>query len=178
MHRSHRTQFLAATVFSAGLVAAATAEAGPGDAASAAMMSPEGKPLGTVELSQKENGTAIIAQLKGLPEGSHAFHVHETGTCTPPFKSAGGHFNPTGAQHGFDSQNGPHAGDMPNNYVPASGELTFEAFNTRLAVDDSLLDDDGAAIVIHEGADDYQTDPAGAAGDRIACGVLKSGPGE
>jgi Cu-Zn family superoxide dismutase len=65
---------------------------------------------------------------------------------------------------------------MPNIYVPASGELTFEMFNTRLEVDDSLLDQDGAAVVIHEGADDYKTDPAGAAGDRIACGVLK-GPG-
>jgi Cu-Zn family superoxide dismutase len=67
---------------------------------------------------------------------------------------------------------------LPNIYVPASGELTFEAFNRRLPVDGTLLDDDGAAIVIHEGADDYETDPAGAAGDRIACGVLKSGPGE
>jgi Cu-Zn family superoxide dismutase len=160
-----------------GLPAAPAAFAGPGDEASAAMMSPEGEPLGSVELSQKGSGTAIVAKLKGLPEGTHAFHVHEIGKCDPPFKSAGGHYNPTGAHHGVDSTDGPHAGDLPNIYVPASGELTFEMFNTRLAVDGSLLDGDGAAVVIHEGPDDYKTDPAGAAGDRIACGVLQLGPG-
>lgn len=173
MNRSFRTPFLATMVFSAGLAAAATAQAGPGDAASAAMMSPEGEPLGSVELTQKANGTAVVAKLKGLPEGTHAFHVHEIGKCNPPFDSAGGHFNPSFANHGFDSPGGPHAGDLPNIYVPASGELTFEMFNTRLEVSDTLLDADGAAIVIHEGPDDYETDPAGAAGARIACGVLE-----
>lgn len=178
MNRSQRTQLLAATVFSAGLVAATAASAGPGDVASAAMMSPEGEPLGSVELAQRESGTVITAKLEGLPEGAHAFHVHEIGQCEPPFDSAGGHFNPTGAHHGIGSAEGPHAGDLPNIYVPASGELTFEMFNTRLPVDGMLLDGDGAAIVIHEGPDDYETDPAGAAGPRIACGVLQKGPGD
>lgn len=172
-HFSPRTHLCAASVLAGAMTLTAAAEAGPGDAASAAMMSPEGEALGSVELSQKANGTAIIANLKNLPEGTHAFHVHETGECVPPFSSAGGHFNPTFANHGFDSPGGPHAGDLPNIYVPASGELTFEMFNTRLAVDDTLLDGDGAAIVIHEGPDDYETDPAGDAGARIACGVLK-----
>ena len=158
------------------LAVASAAFAGPGDEASAAMINAEGDPVGTVELSQKANGTAIVAQLEGLPKGAHAFHIHETGKCEPPFKSAGGHYNPTGANHGFDSQAGPHVGDMPNIYVPASGELTFEVFNARLEVSDTLLDSDGAAVVIHEGADDYETDPAGAAGARIACGVIKGGP--
>lgn len=180
-HRSKRTTFgagvLGAAVLAGGGLAAPAAFAGPGDEASAAMMSAEGEPLGSVELSQKANGTAIVAQLKGLPEGTHAFHVHEIGKCDPPFKSAGGHFNPTGLHHGIESADGPHAGDLPNIYVPASGEVTFEMFNTRLAVDKILLDVDGAAIVIHEGPDDYRTDPAGAAGDRIACGVLQGGPG-
>ena len=167
-----------ALLLGAGLIAglqvlSGPAAAGPGDAASAALVNAEGEPVGTVELTQTENGTVIIAKLENLPEGTHAFHIHETGACEPPFKSAGGHYNPTGASHGFDSQGGPHAGDMPNIYVPASGELTFEMFNTHLEVDDSLLDQDGAAVVIHEGADDYKTDPAGAAGDRIACGVLE-----
>jgi Cu-Zn family superoxide dismutase len=180
-HRNKRTAFgagvLSAAVLAGGWLAAPAAFAEPGDEASAAMMSPEGEPLGSVELSQKGSGTAIVAKLKGLPEGTHAFHVHEIGRCDPPFTSAGGHYNPTGASHGFDSEGGPHAGDLPNIYVPASGELTFEMFNTRLAVDGSLLDGDGAAVVIHEGPDDYKTDPAGAAGDRIACGVLQLGPG-
>jgi Cu-Zn family superoxide dismutase len=66
---------------------------------------------------------------------------------------------------------------MPNIYVPASGELTIEILNANLAVDEILLDDDGAAIVVHAGPDDYQSDPAGDAGARIACGVIKSGTG-
>lgn len=167
----------AATTLAVSLALALPASAGPGDAASAALVNAEGEPVGTVELTETENGTLIVAKLENLPEGTHAFHIHETGACEPSFESAGGHYNPTGGSHGFDSQDGPHAGDMPNIYVPASGELTFEMFNTRLEVDDSLLDQDGAAIVIHEGADDYETDPAGAAGDRIACGVVE-GPSD
>lgn len=65
-----------------------------------------------------------------------------------------------------------HVGDMPNIHVPASGELEIEVLNPRLKLDYSLFDDDGAAIVIHEGPDDYMTDPAGAAGPRVACGVI------
>jgi len=178
MNRERKQAALTGAALASVLLAAPAASAGPGDEASAAMMDAEGAPVGTVELSQKENGTSIVARLQGLPEGTHAFHVHETGTCTPPFKSAGGHYNPTAANHGFDSQTGPHVGDLPNIYVPASGELTFEMFNTRLEVGDSLLDDDGAAIVIGAMTTHYQVLPAGAAGERIACGVLKSGPGE
>lgn len=167
------TAFLGAAVIALCVAAGSTALAGPGDEASAAMIDAKGNEVGTVELTQMQNGTLVVAKLMGLPEGTHAFHVHETGECEPPFSSAGGHFNPTAAQHGFDSQTGPHVGDMPNIHVPASGELTVEIFNSRLEVGDSLLDNDGAAIVIHEGADDYETDPAGDAGARIACGVIK-----
>jgi Cu-Zn family superoxide dismutase len=65
---------------------------------------------------------------------------------------------------------------MPNFHVPSSGEVTLEIFNAQLTLSDDLLDDDGAAIVVHAGADDYRSDPAGDAGDRIACGVIKGGP--
>src|SRR3546814_4434389 len=141
------------------------------------MVDAEGNEVGTVELSQLQNGTLVVAKLTGLPEGSHGFHVHETGTCEPPFESAGGHFNPVSAKHGFGAQGGPHAGDMPNIYVPSSGELTIEVFNVTLEVGDALLDSDGAAIVIHEGADDYESAPSGHSGDRIACGVIKGAMG-
>src|SRR3546814_6537097 len=138
----------------AACLAAVPALAAAGDEASAAMVDAEGNEVGTVELSQLQNGTLLTAKLQGLPEGTHGFHVHETGTCEPPFESAGGHFNPVSAKHGFGAQGGPHAGDMPNIYVPSSGELTIEVFNVTLEVGDALLDNDGAAIVIHEGADD------------------------
>jgi len=150
-----------------------SAAAAPGDEASAAMVDAEGNEVGTVELTEMRDGTLVVAKLKGLPEGTHAFHVHTTGLCEAPFSSAGGHYNPTGAKHGLDAEGGPHAGDMPNIHVPASGELTIEVLNTHLAIDDKLLDSDGAAVVIHAGADDYMSDPAGHAGDRIACGVIK-----
>lgn len=161
----------------AACLAAAPVLAAPGDEASAAMADTEGNEVGTVELTQMQHGVLLTAKLTGLPEGTLAFHVHETGLCEPPFTSAGGHYNPDSAKHGFGAEDGPHSGDMPNIYVPASGDVTFEVLNANLELDDSLLDADGAAIVIHAGPDDYQSDPAGNAGDRIACGVIKSGTG-
>jgi len=160
-------------VLSVALLLSGTAAAAPGDTASAALADAEGNDVGTVELTETHHGTLVVAKLKDLPEGAHAFHVHTTGLCEPPFTSAGGHYNPASAKHGFGAEAGPHAGDMPNLYIPAAGELTIEVFNANVAVDDSLLDADGAAVVIHAGADDYETDPTGNAGDRIACGVLK-----
>jgi Cu-Zn family superoxide dismutase len=152
--------------------------AAPGDTVSAALSNAEGEPVGSVELTETDNGTLIFADLENLPQGAHGFHIHEAGKCEPPFKSAGGHYNPAGASHGFASPGGSHAGDLPNLQVPESGAVTAEFFKANLKVDDSLLDygtmeNEGAAIVIHAAADDYESDPAGDAGKRIACGVLK-----
>ena len=168
---------LSATLAVTGLALVSAALAAPEDSASAAMVDAEGKSVGTVELTETPHGTLLIVDLENLPEGIHAFHVHETGSCEPPFTSAGGHFNPTGAKHGLEAPEGMHAGDMPNFHVPSSGAVTLEIFNAQLTLSDDLLDDDGAAIVVHAGADDYRSDPAGDAGDRIACGVIKGGPG-
>ena len=137
------------------------------------MANANGESVGEVELSQTPHGTLLHAKLTGLPPGAHAFHVHTVGKCEPPFKSAGGHFNPDGVKHGILAEDGVHAGDMPNIHVPESGALEIEVLNTLLTLDASLFDDDGAAIVIHDGPDDYKTDPAGAAGPRIACGVIE-----
>ena len=140
--------------------------------ATAAMMNANGESVGSVTLRATGQGTLLHAKLENLPAGAHAFHVHTVGVCEPPFTSSGGHFNPGGKKHGFDSAEGMHAGDMPNIHVPASGELEIEILNALLMLDATLFDADGAAIVIHEGPDDYVTDPAGAAGPRIACGVI------
>ena len=136
------------------------------------MMNANGESVGAVTLSQTPQGTLLHATLENLPAGAHAFHVHAVGVCEPPFKSAGGHFNPAGKKHGISNPEGMHAGDMPNIHVPDSGALEIEVLNTQLRLDDALFDEDGASIVIHEGPDDYVTDPAGAAGPRIACGVI------
>ena len=158
-------------VAAATLVAAAQGTSAA-EQASAALMNANGESVGAVTLSETPQGTLLHAKLENLPAGAHAFHVHAVGLCEPPFKSAGGHYNPDGVKHGIESAEGMHVGDMPNIHVPDSGALEIEVLNTQLRLDDALFDEDGAAIVIHEGPDDYVSDPAGAAGPRIACGVI------
>jgi Cu-Zn family superoxide dismutase len=115
-------------------------------------------------------------ELKDVPSGVHAVHIHEVGRCdAPTFESAGAHVAASGRQHGFLATAGPHAGDLPNLEVPATKTLAVEHFVrdvTLAAGPTSLLDADGSAIVIHAAKDDYVTDPAGNSGDRIACGRI------
>jgi Cu-Zn family superoxide dismutase len=135
--------------------------------------------IGKPTLTQTPQGLLIQLNLSQkasrLSPGTHAFHIHETGKCEPPFKSAGGHFNPSNKQHGLLDKNGNHVGDLPNIYVTENAPLTVEYIVQELSLTGgkaSLLDRDGSALVIHERADDYHTDPAGNAGDRVACGVI------
>lgn len=171
--RKYPLHFMAAAALALTL-AAPVAHA---QSAKAAMKDKDGKDVGTVELTETPNGVLLKATLTGLPPGTHAFHIHGVGQCEPPFTSAKGHFNPEEKKHGFLAEGGPHAGDMPNIHVPESGELSFEVFNTAITLEkgdsDSVFDDDGSTVMIHEGADDYKTDPAGDAGARIACGVIE-----
>jgi Cu-Zn family superoxide dismutase len=135
-----------------------------------------GKAVGDVDLVQTPAGVLIKLQIKGLTPGEHAFHVHAVGKCEAPFESAGPHFNPANHKHGMMSGEG-HAGDMPNLHVPQSGELSVEIVNAAISLEkgkpNSVFDNDGSALVIHAKSDDYKTDPAGNAGDRIACGVIQ-----
>jgi Cu-Zn family superoxide dismutase len=155
------------------LPAAASAEEAVGKAV---LMNADGQEIGAVTIGQLASGAAhVVATADNVPPGVHAFHVHETGQCdgADGFKSAGGHHNPGNASHGWDSAGGPHAGDLPNVHVQEDGVLAVEYFSTVLLEDGGLFDDDGSAVVMHEGPDDYQTDPAGDAGARIACGVIE-----
>lgn len=133
--------------------------------------------VGRATLVETPHGVLVRVAFDRLPPGTHAFHVHETGRCEPPFESAGGHFNPTGRHHGYESENGYHSGDLPNLHVPDDGRATVEFLARDLSLrkgPSSLLDGDGSALVVHAGADDYKTDPAGAAGERVACGALEA----
>lgn len=159
------------------IAAGVLALAGPAFAAQTAkanLVDAKGKSVGTATLEETPNGVLITAEFKGLPPGEHAFHVHDKGVCEAPFESAGGHYNPEGHVHGFKAEKGPHEGDLPNIVVPASGDLKVETLAEDLELDDALKGD-GVALVVHQSADDYKTDPAGAAGPRIACGVVKAG---
>jgi len=145
------------------------------ETAKAVMKDAQGKVVGEVTLTETPHGVLIHAVLTGLPAGAHAFHLHTTGTCEPPFTSAGGHFNPGTLQHGLLNPMGMHAGDMPNILVPADGNVTFDVLNPAITLKpglNSLFKEGGTAIVIHGGPDDYRSDPAGSAGPRIACGVV------
>ena len=142
------------------------------ETAKAVLQNPDGKEVGTVTLTAVPSGVLLDADLTGLPEGTHAFHIHGTGKCeAPDFKPAGGHFNPEEDQHGLMNPAGPHAGDMPNIHVPENGKLHIEVLNQMVSLP-GLLTGEGTAIVLHEKGDDYVSDPAGDAGPRIACGVI------
>jgi superoxide dismutase, Cu-Zn family len=166
---------LVAVIAAAGCFAVSQAQAQE-QSAKAVLMDPDRKEIGNVTISEVAQGVRIFAQADNLPPGVHAFHIHETGQCEPPdFESAGGHYNPTDKQHGWDNPEGPHAGDFPNVHVHDDGKLAIEYFTDAVTLGEgetTLFDEDGSAVVMHEGVDDYQTDPAGHAGARIACGVI------
>ena len=144
--------------------------------ASARLISATGAPVGTVQLMGSGNTITVALVATGLTPGMHGFHLHQTGSCTPPdFTSAGGHLNPYDRQHGLENPAGPHLGDMPNLEVGPSGTVstTVDLRGMQTELMKILFDADGTAVVIHSGADDYRTDPAGDAGSRVACGVLE-----
>jgi Cu-Zn family superoxide dismutase len=154
---------------------AGTSTASSDSGMTVAMRDSAGKDLGSLTLSDTQGGIMIMGSLTGLPAGEHAIHLHTTGSCTPSFAAAGGHWNPTNKEHGKDNPKGPHMGDMPNITVGADGSVSVMVTSPggTLKGADALLDSDGAAVVIHAKADDYKSQPAGAAGDRIACGTAR-----
>ena len=137
----------------------------------------KGQDVGSAVISEKKGGgVQIKLNFKNLPPGEHALHFHAVAKCEgPAFTTATGHFNPAGKKHGLQNPDGPHAGDMPNFTVSAKGTAKTTIVDPNVTLGDganSLFTNGGTALMIHAKADDMKSDPAGNAGDRIACGTI------
>ncbi len=156
---------------------APTAAAPAMPAATARFMDAEGAEIGTATLTGTPHGVLIGMEVSGLPASKWvAFHVHEGTTCEHDhrFESAGGHLNFTDTDHGYFSEAGPHSGDMPNQYVASDGLLVAEVFNGYVSLEGGPTDITGRTLMIHAEPDDYASQPAGAAGERLACAVIEA----
>lgn len=150
-----------------------------GEKGNAELKDRAGKAVGTVKILQTGAGALIRVKIQALPPGPHGFHIHGTGSCDGDFSSTGEIYNPLGAKHGFLSEEGPMAGDLPNIHVGSGGEAEFEFLNQFISLgkdaEEALLDTDGAAFVIFDNADDYSSEPDGNVGASLACGAITPG---
>jgi Cu-Zn family superoxide dismutase len=152
--------------------------AAPKNTITVALKTGTGEDAGTATFQQAGKKLEIKLKLKNLPVGEHAVHIHQKPLCdAPDFKTAGGHFNPAGKQHGTMNPMGHHNGDLPQNIVIGEGHTGEASFKVDyLSLDptatDSILANGGTSIMVHEKADDMKTDPTGNAGNRIACGII------
>jgi Cu-Zn family superoxide dismutase len=151
------------------------------EVARATLLNSHGDEIGRAEFVETTAGTEFQLTAAYLPPGMHAVHIHEGNLCAPPaFETAEEHFNPTGNAHGFDATGGPHAGDLRNFEVAEDGTVDLERTLSRIdprvgsdSIPDSIID---KTVVIHAEPDDYVSQPAGKAGERIACGVIQAIP--
>lgn len=130
---------------------------------------------GMLSVTAEADGVRISGQLMGLPKSAEVgFHIHEKGDCSAPdASSAGEHFNPTNAQHGNPESGAHHAGDMLNVKSDDTGMAQVDVKATGVTLGGGQPNDVlGKAVVVHEKADDYTTQPSGNSGPRIACGVI------
>lgn len=156
---------------------AATEAPAPQMAKAIAKLSPtEGNQVeGTVIFEAMEGGIHVSAKVTGLTPGNHGFHIHENGDCSAPDgTSAGGHFNPAGVDHGGPDGEPHHAGDMGNLEADEDGVAEYHAMLSGISLEETnpayIV---GRGVIVHASEDDLQSQPTGAAGARLACGVIE-----
>ncbi|WP_157020146.1 superoxide dismutase family protein [Mesorhizobium xinjiangense] len=150
------------------------------ESATGDIVNAQGEKIGAVTLTDGPNGVMLAIGVADLPSGPHGLHIHAVGTCDDAaegFKASGSHVNPSEAAHGLMNADGPDAGDLPNLIVHEDGTAAVEMFSPLVALTEAdgranLLDEDGSALVIHEGRDDQMSQPIGGAGARIACAAI------
>lgn len=159
---------------------ALTAAAGASEQDRNILTNNAGERIGSVEISKARTGALLRIEVEGLTPGWHGVHVHANADCSDPkFLSAGGHLHAgeADAVHGLLNAQGNEAGDLPNIHINADGTGRAEFHTTLLSLDGTgdlpnLSEGKGAALIIHEQADDHQSQPIGGAGARVACAVI------
>jgi superoxide dismutase, Cu-Zn family len=129
---------------------------------------------GEVTFTAEPGGVHVVGSFSGLVFGEHGFHVHEKGDCSAPDgTSAGGHFNPATKPHAAREAAERHAGDLGNLKADPYGLARVDFVDSTLSLSgpDSII---GKAVIVHEKADDFKTQPTGNAGARQACGVIEA----
>ena len=131
---------------------------------------------GNVVFRQRSNTVSMTAVFSGLDEGEHAIHLHEKSDCSAEDgSSAGGHWNPTAQPHGaWGDEAGYHKGDIGNFTANANGvgTITFVTDEWCIGCGDSTKDIIGKSVIVHQGTDDFKSQPSGAAGARVSCGGI------
>lgn len=134
----------------------------------------KGDVRGKITFSVVPGGIKIVGDVDGLKPGEHGFHVHEHGDCGgADGAAAGGHFNPTNKKHGGPDSSERHIGDLGNLVADEQGHAHYERVDTVIALEgeNSII---GRSIIIHADRDDYTTQPTGASGARIGCGIIEA----
>jgi superoxide dismutase, Cu-Zn family len=148
----------------------AVAELKPTTAAAAGQLNPSG----SVTFTQTGNDKVLVeVRIAGLkPNAEHGLHVHEVADCSGDGTKTGAHFNPDGHAHNHPAQGARHAGAFFNLKTDANGVGTLRQEADTVSLVPGKYSIVGKPLIVHRDADDYQSQPLGNAGPRIACGLI------